>query len=85
MNRASRITRHDLSNPGRRLLSRRDFLQRAGNGLGGIALAYLLAEHGLLAAENLTPHWLHHPLKVLLALVRSLPIILLALLFVAAI
>jgi phosphonate transport system permease protein len=39
---------------------------------------------GLLAAENLTPHWLHHPLKVLLALVRSLPI-LLALLFVAAI
>lgn len=39
---------------------------------------------GLLAAENLTPHWVHHPLKVLLALVRSLPIILLALLFVAA-
>ena len=52
MNRASRITHHDLSNPGRRLLSRRDFLQRAGNGLGGIALASLLAEHGLLAAEN---------------------------------
>jgi phosphonate transport system permease protein len=46
--------------------------------LGALAL-------GLLAAENLTPHWLHHPLKVLLALVRSLPIILLALLFVAAI
>jgi phosphonate transport system permease protein len=40
---------------------------------------------GLLASENLTPHWLHHPLKVLLALVRSVPIILLALLFVAAI
>jgi phosphonate transport system permease protein len=40
---------------------------------------------GLLAAENLTPHWLHHPIKVLLALVRSVPIILLALLFVAAI
>ncbi len=40
---------------------------------------------GLLAAENLTPDWVHHPLKVLLALVRSLPIILLALLFVAAI
>jgi phosphonate transport system permease protein len=40
---------------------------------------------GLLASENLTPHWLHHPIKVLLALVRSVPIILLALLFVAAI
>lgn len=39
---------------------------------------------GLLAAENLTPHWVHHPLKVFLALVRSVPIILLALLFVAA-
>jgi phosphonate transport system permease protein len=40
---------------------------------------------GLLASENLTPHWLHHPVKVFLALVRSLPIILLALLFVVAI
>ncbi len=40
---------------------------------------------GLLAAENLTPHWVHHPVKVFLALVRSLPIILLALLFVSAI
>ena len=48
----------------------------------GAAGALLL---GLLASENLTPHWLHHPIKVLLALVRSLPIILLALLFVAAI
>ena len=40
---------------------------------------------GLLASENLTPHWVHHPIKVFLALVRSLPIILLALLFVAAV
>jgi phosphonate transport system permease protein len=48
----------------------------------GAAGALLL---GLLAAENLTPHWVHHPIKVLLALVRSVPIILLALLFVAAI
>ena len=39
---------------------------------------------GLLGSENLTPHWLHHPIKVFLALIRSLPIILLALLFVAA-
>src|SRR6185503_7625701 len=48
----------------------------------GAAGALLL---GLLASENLTPHWMHHPIKVFLALVRSLPIILLALLFVAAI
>jgi phosphonate transport system permease protein len=48
----------------------------------GAAGALLL---GLLASENLTPHWLHHPIKMFLALVRSLPIILLALLFVAAI
>jgi phosphonate transport system permease protein len=48
----------------------------------GAAGALLL---GLLASENLTPHWLHHPIKVFLALIRSLPIILLALLFVAAI
>ena len=40
---------------------------------------------GLLASENLTPHWVHHPIKVFLALIRSLPIILLALLFVTAI
>jgi phosphonate transport system permease protein len=52
-----------------------------GTALGAAgALAF-----GLLAAENLTPHWVHHPVKVMLALVRSLPVILLALLFVAAI
>lgn len=48
----------------------------------GTAGALLL---GLLAAENLTPEWVHHPLKVLLAIVRSVPIILLALLFVSAV
>ena len=47
----------------------------------GVAGALIL---GFLAADNLTPRWVHHPLKVLLALVRSVPIILLALLFVAA-
>jgi phosphonate transport system permease protein len=52
-----------------------------GTALGAIGALFL----GLLASENLTPHWLHHPIKVFLALVRSLPIILLALLFVAAI
>ena len=40
---------------------------------------------GLLAAENLTPHWMHHPIKVILAVVRSIPVLLLALLFVAAV
>jgi len=52
-----------------------------GTVLGAIGALLL----GLLASENLTPHWLHHPIKVFLALVRSVPIILLALLFVAAI
>ncbi|MBI4622866.1 MAG: phosphonate ABC transporter, permease protein PhnE [Verrucomicrobia bacterium] len=52
-----------------------------GTALGAVGAVLL----GLLASENLTPHWLHHPIKVFLALVRSLPIILLALLFVAAI
>ena len=35
---------HDLSHAGRRLLDRRNFLQLSGTGLGGIALATLLAE-----------------------------------------
>jgi len=41
-----------LSNAGRQLLSRRDFLQWSGTGLGGIGLASLLAEQGLLANES---------------------------------
>lgn len=52
-----------------------------GTALGAVGALLL----GLLASENLTPHWMHHPIKVFLALVRSMPIILLALLFVAAI
>jgi phosphonate transport system permease protein len=48
----------------------------------GAGAAFVL---GALAAENLTPHWVHHPIKMLLAVVRSLPVILLALLFVAAV
>src|SRR6188474_1896022 len=47
---------HDsLSHAGRHLLSRRDFLRWGGTGLGGIALTTLLAEQGLLAAENRSP------------------------------
>lgn len=41
-----------LSHAGRHLLSRRRFLAHAGTGLGGIALATLLAEQGLLAVEK---------------------------------
>src|SRR5437762_5951904 len=44
-----------LSHAGQRLLNRRDFLARAGTGLGGIALLTLLAEQGLLAAEDHSP------------------------------
>jgi hypothetical protein len=43
---------NDLSNAGRRLLDRRSFLQFAGTGLGGIALATLLSEQGLLGADD---------------------------------
>ncbi|MBI3851570.1 MAG: DUF1501 domain-containing protein [Verrucomicrobia bacterium] len=42
----------ELSHAGRRLLDRRTFLQFAGTGLGGIALATLLGEQGLMAAER---------------------------------
>src|SRR5688572_4955409 len=38
-----------LSHAGRRMMDRREFLRFAGNGLGGIALATLLAEQKLLA------------------------------------
>lgn len=40
---------------------------------------------GFLAAENLTPIWIHHPVKTMLALLRSIPVLVLALLFVAAV
>ncbi|MSR58798.1 MAG: DUF1501 domain-containing protein [Planctomycetaceae bacterium] len=44
-----------LSHAGRGLLNRRDFLRWGGTGLGGIALASLLAEKGLLAAPPVRP------------------------------
>lgn len=44
-----------LSPSGLTLLRRRDFLWRAGQGLGGIALASLLAEQGLLGANSIRP------------------------------
>src|SRR6185503_15082260 len=36
----------------KRYVSRRDFLFRAGEGIGGLALAYLLNQDGLLAANG---------------------------------
>ncbi len=46
------MTDPTLSNAGRRLLNRRQFLEHAGTGLGGIALASLLSHQGLLASED---------------------------------
>lgn len=51
-----------------------------GTALGTLAALVL----GFMAAGNLTPNWVHHPVKIILALLRSIPVILLALLFVAA-
>ncbi|HEV8542068.1 MAG TPA: DUF1501 domain-containing protein [Verrucomicrobiae bacterium] len=48
-----------LSNAGRWLLNRRDFLRYGGTGLGGVALTALLAEQRLLAErqEPIRPNW----------------------------
>ena len=40
---------------------------------------------GVLAAENLTPRWVHLPIKSLLGIIRGIPVILLALLFVSTV
>ncbi len=46
-----------LSNAGRWLLNRRDFMQLGGTGLGGVALAALLGEQRLLGGEPIRPQW----------------------------
>ena len=46
---------NSVSPAGLSLLRRRDFLSRAGQGLGGIALASLLSEQGLLASNPIRP------------------------------
>ena len=38
-----------------------------------------------LAAETLTPHWVHLPVKALLAMIRGVPLILVAMLMVSAV
>lgn len=40
---------------------------------------------GLLAAVNLTPEWVHQPVKSFLSVLRAIPVIILALLFVSAV
>lgn len=58
-------------------------LQIALLGTAFSAVASLLL--GLLAAGNLTPPWVHQPIKWLLAALRGIPLILLALIFVSAV
>lgn len=53
----------------------------AGTFLGAL-FAYPL---GVLAASNWTPAWVHLPVKALMAFIRSIPLLLLALLFVSAV
>ncbi len=52
-----------------------------GTVLSAVASLFL----GLLAAANLTPPWVHQPVKWLLAALRGIPVILLALVFVSTI
>ncbi len=52
-----------------------------GTALGTVASLVL----GLAAASNLTPAWLHRPVKALLGILRGVPVILLALLFVSSV
>ena len=44
-------------------MNRRNFLWQSGGGLGGIALAHLLGQDGLLAGEGDSKKGLHHPAK----------------------
>jgi len=53
----------------------------AGTFLGAL-LAYPL---GVLAASNWTPAWIHLPVKAVMAFIRSIPLLILALLFVSAV
>ena len=52
-----------------------------GTALGAAASLGL----GLAAASNLAPAWVHRPVKAVLGIVRGVPVILLALLFVSSV
>ncbi len=54
--------------------------------LAGTALAFVLSlPLGFLAASNVSPPWISHPVKWLLGFTRSIPLIVVAMLFVAAV
>lgn len=54
--------------------------------LAGTALAVVVAlPLGFLAASNVSPGWLSHPIKWFLGFVRSIPLIVVAMLFVSAV
>jgi phosphonate transport system permease protein len=53
--------------------------------LGTFLAVVLSIPPALLAAANLTPAWIHQPIRWVLALMRGIPLLLLALMFVAAI
>ncbi len=53
--------------------------------LGTVGCIFFSVLFGLLAAETLTPAWVHLPVKGLLATVRSIPLILVAMLMVGAV
>ena len=54
--------------------------------LAGTALAVVVSlPLGFLAASNVSPAWVSHPIKWFLGLIRSVPLIVVAMLFVAAV
>lgn len=53
--------------------------------VGTVISALISLGLGLLAAANLTPAWVHQPAKWLLGMLRGVPLILLALMFVVAV
>ncbi len=53
--------------------------------LGTCGCILLSIPFGILAAETLTPRWVHLPIKWLLAMIRGVPLILVAMLMVGAV
>lgn len=53
--------------------------------LGTLGAVLASVPLGLLAAETLAPPWVHRPVRMLLALVRAIPLILVAMLMVGAV
>lgn len=53
--------------------------------LGTVGCVMLSGIFGFLAAETLTPRWVHLPIKALLSVIRGIPLILVAMLMVGAV